>query len=103
MSAKSKRNTPNRVLESQRERAIKTAVELHGQVKQLIEVNRQMQQDMARWIMLFMLQSEQHEVRFNESFLKKAEEWGLERSNDKDARQIVWRIKPRAEVESAAE
>lgn len=87
-------------LAEERNRAIQQVNALKGQMQQLVQQHQRMQQDMVRWIAVFLLLENKHDITFDEEFLKKADDWVVQRANDPEARTITWRIVPREEFEA---
>lgn len=89
-----------RGLAEERDRAVRQVNRLLDQLTALSNKHQEMQQHMVRWIALFMLDANKHEVTFQESFLKKADDWAVVRNNDPEKRTVTWKIMPREEFEA---
>lgn len=81
----------------ERDRAIERFNSLREQVGQMVRQHNQMQQDMVRWVIAFMLQQNQHAMTLKPGFLKQTDNWVLQRANDPADDTITWRIVTREE------
>tara|TARA_R110002096_G_C14630790_1_gene724915 strand:+ start:720 stop:1139 length:420 start_codon:yes stop_codon:yes gene_type:complete len=79
-------------LSEERNRAIENVNGIKGQMNKLLKQHEAMRADMVRWVTAFLLMSETHQMTFQSEFLKKADDWVLQRDNDKDADAITWRL-----------
>jgi hypothetical protein len=79
-------------LSEERNRAIESVNGIKGQMNALMKQHEAMRNDMVRWVTAFMLKTGQHDMSFQSESLKKADEWVLQRDNDKDADTITWRL-----------
>jgi len=79
-------------LAEERNRAIEAINGVKGQMQQVIANHGAMRADMVRWVTAFMLKQGELKITFPVEFLKKADEWVLQRENDKVGNTITWRL-----------
>lgn len=82
-------------LAQERDAAIARANEKQARLQEVAQKAARMQQDMVRWVICFMLQTTQHQIKIGPGDLKKSDQYRLSRQNLPSEDRILWRIDPK--------
>jgi NhaP-type Na+/H+ and K+/H+ antiporter len=87
-------------LAAERDAAIERLNFALAKSNKMVQQYNQMQQDMVRWVMAFMLLQNERSFTVGTGTLKKTDDFVLRRSNDPEAETITWSMVTREEHEA---